>query len=384
MPEMKMRKRFIAWVLLVLSAAIMYFFSNGSVTLAAFVALIAVLPLSYGVLRLTADKAEAFISEEAAEDGKKKFVLNFRNKGFLPIAAIETEVLCTNLRNGETDTKQVNISLGPNASGSVNIELAPIHAGRYELSTGPVRILDPLGIWTRKAKEELKAGFTVLPDIYDVRMSSAGVAAMPESDMESNKTRGSVSGDTIDIREYVPGDPVSNIHWKLSEKTDKLLVRELGSPQSDQYLLILDNASEAADDSAALDAVAAVYASVIHDLIQNGMACYAAWTDPESGRAVIKKITDENEETEAADSYLAVPASMPSAFSSISRDLADERYVHVVIVGSRIPENIDVLSNGCHATVLRYGETGTVSEGSLSVVGFRTETYREDTAGIEI
>ena len=106
MPEMKMRKRFIAWVLLVLSAAIMYFFSNGSVTLAAFVALIAVLPLSYGVLRLTADKAEAFISEEAAEDGKKKFVLNFRNKGFLPIAAIETEVLCTNLRNGETDTKQ--------------------------------------------------------------------------------------------------------------------------------------------------------------------------------------------------------------------------------------------------------------------------------------
>ena len=223
-----------------------------------------------------------------------------------------------------------------------------------------------------------------MPDIYDIRMASAAVAAMPESDMESNKTRGTVSGDTVDIREYVPGDPVSNIHWKLSEKTDKLLVRELGSPQSDQYLLILDNAADAAHDTEALDAVASVYASVIHALIQNDMVCYAAWTDPESGRAVIKRVADEDEENEAADSYLSMPVSLPSAFASISRDLADDRYVHVVIVGSRIPQNIDVLSNGCQATVLRYGEQGTVTEGSLAVVGFQTATYKEDTAGIEI
>ena len=379
-----MRKRIIAWVLLVLSAAIMYFFSNGSVTLALLVALIAALPLSYAMLRLTADKTELSVSEAVTEEGKRKYVLSFRNKGILPVAAVETDVLCANLRNGGTDTHHINMSLGPHASRNIEIEMDPPHAGRYEFTAGQLRIMDHLGIWSRKAGAEYRTGFTVMPDIYDIRMASAAVAAMPESDMESNKTRGTVSGDTVDIREYVPGDPVSNIHWKLSEKTDKLLVRELGSPQSDQYLLILDNAADAAHDTEALDAVASVYASVIHALIQNDMVCYAAWTDPESGRAVIKRVADEDEENEAADSYLSMPVSLPSAFASISRDLADDRYVHVVIVGSRIPQNIDVLSNGCQATVLRYGEQGTVTEGSLTVVGFQTSTYREDTAGIEI
>ena len=51
-----MRKSVITWVLLIISALILYLFSNGTVTLALIAALIAALPISYALLRLTEGK----------------------------------------------------------------------------------------------------------------------------------------------------------------------------------------------------------------------------------------------------------------------------------------------------------------------------------------
>ena len=75
---------------------------------------------------------------------------------------------------------------------------------------------------------------------------------------------------------------------------------------------------------------------------------------------------------------------MPSAFKSIGRDIVEGRYAHVMIVGSRIPENIEDLTNGCQATVLRYGDRGGFTEKNLTVIGFEASTYASDTAGIEV
>ena len=379
-----MRRNVIVWVLLILSALILYLFSNDTVTLALLVALIAALPASYALLRLTAGKVELELKDAGLKDEQRLFELSFKNKGVIPVALVETMAQCTNLRTGETESFAINKSLGPNGTKTADLEIIPGHAGRYELSVSSAVVRDPLGLWKRKLEFDGHEGVTIMPELFVMNIVPAGVSAMPESDAESAKVRGSVSGDMIDIKEYVPGDPVRNIHWKLSEKLDKPLVRVLGSPVSDQYLIILDNPAELSHDPVALDAVASVYASLIHTLQLNDITCYTGWTDPDTGRAVIRRVADESEAAAAADEYLSVPAYMPSAFARISRDIADARYAHVVIVSSHIPGNIDILANGCNVTILKYGDGGSFTEGSLTVVGFQAETYKSDTAGMEI
>ena len=379
-----MRRNVIVWVLLILSALILYLFSNDTVTLALLVALIAALPASYALLRLTAGNVEIDLKDAGLKDEHRIFELSFKNKGVIPVASVETMAQCTNLRTGETESFAINKSLGPHGTKSADLEIIPGHAGRYELSVSSAVMRDPLGLWNRKIEFDGHEGVTIMPELFVMNIVPAGVSAMPESDAESAKVRGSVSGDMIDIKEYVPGDPVRNIHWKLSEKLDKPLVRVLGSPVSDQYLIILDNPAELSHDPVALDAVASVYASLIHTLQLNDITCYTGWTDPDTGRAVIRRVADESEAAAAADEYLSVPAYMPSAFARISRDIADARYAHVVIVSSHIPGNIDILANGCNVTILKYGDGGSFTEGSLTVVGFQAETYKSDTAGMEI
>lgn len=379
-----MRKNLILWIVLIISAIILFLFSNGSVTLAILVALAAALPVSYACFRGSLKNVSLALRDGSDPENSNVFTLVMKNAGVVPVASVEVTALCENLRTGEQETFPVSAGLGPKKTKEIALEVMPEHAGRYELKVGSAVIRDALGIWSRKIDFEEQSGITVMPPVFEMNMTQAGITAMPESDSEAAKVRGAVAGDMIDIREYVPGDPVRNIHWKLSEKTGKALVKVLGSPVSDQYLLILDNPTDVAHDPAALDAIASVYASLLLTLVKRNAACYAGWTDPSTGGAVVRRISGEAEATAAADEYLAVPAYKPGAFSGISRGIVDERFAHVVIVGSRIPDNIDAIANGCGVTVLRYGERSSITEGAMTVVGFEASTYISDTAGIEI
>ena len=379
-----MRRRLAGWGLIILFALIMYLFSNETVTLALLAAVIIVMPASYLLLKFTGKNFAVSIIEPKPGAEKSSFTLYMKNGGLLPVASAEMEASCANLRTGESDLLSINKSIRPRGTVKIPVEVTPGNAGRYVFSVSPVRITDPLGLWGKTVECEDAEYITFLPDIFDMQLIPAASAAMPESDRQSEKSRGSVSGDMTGIREYVPGDPVRNIHWKLSEKTDRMLVKELGVPATDRLLLILDSAADIAQDPIALNTVAAVYSSLIRALRQNDFVFSVAWTDPDTGEAVIRRIENEEDEASAADEYLAVPASAPSAFRRIERDITENRYAHVVIVGSRIPEEIGNITNGCEVTVLMYGTRDSFTDKNLTVIGFEAGTYRTDVAGVEI
>ena len=117
---------------------------------------------------------------------------------------------------------------------------------------------------------------------------------------------------------------------------------------------------------------------------ENDMIISAGWTDPMTGEAAVRRIITDEDVSAAADEYLAVPAAIPSAFRKIERNLLEDRYAHVVIVGSRIPENIEDITNGCQVTVLMYGGTHSFTDKNLTVAGFGQKTAATDIAVIEL
>ena len=379
-----MRRGLVTWVFVIISALILYLFSNETVTLALLLALIAVLPASFLLLRLSRRSIEVSLSDAIRTDNKSSFTLTIKNKGWLPIASVEVEVRCENLRTGETDLYHVHRGLMPRKSAELKIEVSPTHAGRYDLSVAAGRMYDPLGIWSESIECDDHRYMTSLPVIYDMHIKPVSSAAMPESDVYAVRRKGSVSGDMIGIKEYVAGDPVRNIHWKLSEKTDKLLVKELGDPATDNYLLLLDSAAGIVHDTAALDAVASVFASLMHSLRLSDIAFNVGWTDPATEKVVIYRVVTEEDYNNAVDSFLAVPVSTPSAFNKIESDISDSRYARVIIVGPRVPANIENLTNGCEATVLMYGGGSGHGIAGVTVLGFDSYSYRESLSTVEL
>ena len=379
-----MLKRRITCGLLILAALILYFFDNDSVTLALLLALIVMPAVSIGLLALSGKNLSVSMEESDEVSEKPLIKLTIDNPGIMPVANAELEVICENLRTGETDSTMIQTSPGPKSRKEVDFEVLSGHAGRYRIRVADAIIRDPLMLAKKSARCEDSRYMTVMPEIFETHLSYASDAAFLESDRSADSRRGADPGDVRGIREYVPGDPVRNIHWKLSEKTDKMLVKELGNPITDQILIILGPAGERSSDPEALEVIASVYASLLHTFQIDSTSLTAAWTDALTGQAVFRKISDEEELKLAADEYLASPAAMQGAFATIDRNLAETRYAHIVIVCGRVPAGLESIANGCNVTVLMYGADGSTTENNVQVVGFGNKTYREDLAGIEV
>lgn len=379
-----MLKRRIACILLIISALILYLFDNETVTLALLLALIVMPAVSVGLLALSGRNFRISM-ERAAQSGENPVVrVRIENPDIIPLAAVEAEVVCTNLRTGEADSYIIRNTPRPKSTQEIDLEVMPKNAGRYEIAVSSAVLTDPLHLSSRQIVCQDIEYVTVMPEQFDMQVSYTSDAAMLESDRSSDSRRGNDPGEVRAIREYVPGDPVRNIHWKLSEKTDKLLVKELGSPITDQFLVILDTAHEVSQIPAALETIASVFVSLAETIRHDSSGLSIGWTDPETGRAVIRKITEKTDITAAADEYLAMPAAMHSAFERIERDIAESRYAHIVFVGSMIPDGIEDIANGCQVTVLLYGDAGAVTENNVTTVGFDADSYKSDLAGIEI
>ena len=64
-------------------------------------------------------------------------------------------------------------------------------------------------------------------------------AALVSSDVLRPKYGGGFAEDH-DLRSYRPGDPPNSIHWKLSSKTDDLIVREALVPENSTVYVVLN------------------------------------------------------------------------------------------------------------------------------------------------
>ncbi|MBR2674765.1 MAG: DUF58 domain-containing protein [Mogibacterium sp.] len=379
-----MIKRRIACILLILSAILLYFFANETVTLALLLALIAMPLASVGMLALSGKKLRLSLTDSEVLSEKPVMKLSLKNESIIPVALAELEITCENLRTGETDSDIIQTSLGIKGRKEMDFEMQSGHAGMYRVSVTNAVVMDPLMLLSKSVSCDDSRFITVMPELFDVQMSYGSDAALLENDRSADSRRGEDPGDVRGIREYVPGDPVRNIHWKLSEKTNKVLVKELGAPITDQFLLILGNASERSSDPEALEAIASVFASLVETLRQDNVSLTIAWSDAMTGRAVVRKIQDEEELRLATEEYLAAPAAAQGAFANIDRNIADARYAHVVIVCGKIPAGLEAIANGCSVTVLLNGTSGITTENNVKVIGFENDTYREDLAGMVV
>jgi len=118
------------------------------------------------------------------------------------------------------------------------LSLTPVYCGMIELSVIELTDIFGLSRWNVKRTESHKLLVMPVPLDIQLRINPSTKTAL-DSDEYSMYHPGSDPSETFAIREYRPGDPLRSIHWKLSQKTDQLLVRELGMPVTENILLLM-------------------------------------------------------------------------------------------------------------------------------------------------
>lgn len=148
--------------------------------------------------------------------------------------------------------KSMRISLAPFSRREFKYDMPLLFRGRYDIGVNCIEIQDLLGILTYKIYPYEKKNILVKPRIVEIGFKNVPVARISEGDLASGYQE--VGNDEINnIREYVYGDSFRKIHWKLSSKLSRTMIKETRNELDNDIMIILNlNKPEKIDEEVLL------------------------------------------------------------------------------------------------------------------------------------
>lgn len=155
-------------------------------------------------------------------------------------------------------------------------ELCSDYCGCVVCEVTRVWAWDVFGIFPMPLVTRGKKRILVMPDTFPVEPEHCIPPGLADSCTEyAPDRRGTDRTETFQIREYVPGDPLQQIHWKLSSKWDKLTVREPAQPLDRELTIFLEQSGQRTP--AQTDGLLEAVTSVCQTFAENGIPFRLAW-----------------------------------------------------------------------------------------------------------
>ena len=310
--------RGIVWIAVAL-LALLAFVQTAWVPLLAVAVAVLLLPIAgWLAVSLAARKTVASVASAttAAKDAPVAIRLNVHNGARIPLAHVRATVRARNLLTGESASLAASASVPPHADVEMPIELTSAYCGRIACEVESVHLFEPFRIFSRRVQCFAERRFTVMPTLQDVLLRDV-YAASPLSDTTvfSPYVRGNDLSEVFALREYEEGDELKRIHWKLSEKIDRMIVRDASLPLDNALLLIWDKGLaqnsqgglSQEEKAARADSMAEVVLALMEQLAHADVAFEVASNDILSGSCPRAFVTDENDIYEVIGQLLSAP-----------------------------------------------------------------------------
>ncbi len=219
--------------------------------------------------------------------------LRVNNIGFMT-CLIRVKLVIRNELLQEEETEMFFITAG-RTEQTVEQNLSSQYCGKLDFRIKELRIYDCLGLFSfrQKTLQEQSCTVFVLPELFP--LIDADRSLKIHEDAVSNEFSPSKAGDDpselIDIREYRKGDRISRIHWKLSDRQDRLMVRDFGLPISNKVLLLFDLNGSNLEVDGLLDTLY----SISFFFLQNQIVHEIEWYDSLRGCFMHTTIAEEGD-----------------------------------------------------------------------------------------
>lgn len=202
-----------------------------------------------------------------------------RHGPLLAAGSVVVEMEICNLMFGTTRRQQFTLPLQSREKPletSLDMDLC----GETALRCVQAKVWDPMGLFCVDCTPFPESRTVCYPQQIGLElMLSRDTAGNANTEGLMQNRRGSDPSETFDIREYVPGDDVRAIHWKLSCKTDTLTLREPSEPSHYDVVLLPDlGLTQLSEDTTASErnSAAALTVELGEQLLMQGISfCFA-------------------------------------------------------------------------------------------------------------
>lgn len=239
---MKKRIPLILYIVILILLAVVLNTSRDVLSFTLFITVLLYLPISFiymlyerSVLRIYQELNGRKLYKNKAE----QYTLMIRNEGPLAIGGIHFLI-----REGITaftnDILNDSIELLPRESKELHSEICLKYAGSYEAGITDILMQDVFGIIRLKYHIPAPMRVQVMPAVTN--MADRVLDQMTASMSNGRKIMADTHNEDImgtDLRAYVPGDPIRQIHWKNYARSGELYVRLPDTPDTKLQSVLL-------------------------------------------------------------------------------------------------------------------------------------------------
>ena len=211
------------------------------------IALFVLLKYSVSKLKISAAASDSKVKK----NGFAEIAVRIENRSVFPVSALSLSVTSVRYPTGEQESQSVSVPVPAMSCQQVSIKISSEYCQRVCCTVSGIKAFDLLRLFSAKVKkcgvisayvDFLPSGAKPLSEKYVTMFS----AVQPVSS-EKTAAKSNTSQDFDELREYRDGDKLNRIAWKLSGRSEELIVRDSSKGGRSDILLIADTTSAGND-----------------------------------------------------------------------------------------------------------------------------------------
>lgn len=204
--------------------------------------LIVCLPvISFFITRYVSMKIECSISTTLVITEKNTTIpvkIIAMNHCVFPISDIEIKYHLNHYFYPNTQDLEIILPGLLKQTNSATFDLKLSKNGCFQAAISEFRIYDFLRLFSFRKKVDSSFEVLVIPSFSQEITFHPDLYTEGFDEYEESSSKGNHSSNVTDLREYIPGDRLQKIHWKLSAKIGKLMIKENENTTDHQFFVI--------------------------------------------------------------------------------------------------------------------------------------------------
>ncbi|MFV0363760.1 MAG: DUF58 domain-containing protein [Suipraeoptans sp.] len=256
-----------------------------------------------------------------SQDNEIPIEIKVDNNSALPVSNVRMFLNYTNLLTLENENHVCICNLDEKQSSYVSSTYHSSNCGIIKVSLSKIKISDFLGIFSLSVRVNHTHEIEVLPKMHPIDMPDKPTSKPVSlgSDIYYENAPGTQPPELFGMREYIPGDRLQQINWKISAKKDTTLVKVFALP-IDFVIAMYPDFSKvltSKKDFYKRGRLLEFYVSLSFALLESELYHYLIWFN-ESAELIRYEIASEN------DLYAIMPQMLRMSYADANGNIAEQ------------------------------------------------------------
>lgn len=198
-------------------------------------------------------------------------------KSIYPFKMTRLDIEINRKYKNDIISRNVEIPMNGKGEQSFSVSVDKPGCGYIAIKAKSVRIYDALGIFSKKYKKvNPPVEVVLLPPVREmfIDLEQVPYVEADESEVFAKDRRGDDSSELFEVRQFIDGDSLNKVHWKLTARTDDTMVREFSMPMESNVYVYIDLYRNSDIDQALQNGMSAAY-----ELMAAEIPFFMCWFD---------------------------------------------------------------------------------------------------------